>query len=62
MSPTEIKKLLTSNGIKMVDIATDLSCTRGAISNVIYRRSVSAHIQTEVAKAIGKSVKEVFES
>lgn len=44
----------------MVDIATNLSCTRGAISNVIWRKSTSARIQTEVAKAINKPVEEVF--
>ena len=61
MTPNEIKSQLVLHGVSQTEIARRAgNVSRGHIGRVITRQSISAPVEKQIARAIGKQLHEVF--
>lgn len=62
MTPREIRAAMVLRGVKLKDIASEAGVTTGFVHQVIYSigRNKGYRIRPYIAKAIGKTVDEVW--
>ena len=60
MTEKEIRKAFIDHDVSNAIIARQLNVSANAVSLVLQRKQKSTRIATAIAKAIGKSLKEVF--
>lgn len=62
MTPREIRAEMVLHGVKMVDIARAAGVTPGMIHQVVYSigRNKGFRVRPYIAKAIGKTVEEIW--
>jgi len=58
--PNKIKGMLTVNGVKLKDIASEGNVTRSAITKIINGESTSSKLQRIIAEKLRAKQQEVF--